>query len=406
MLNFTIFKSYFLSYCNHIISCNTSTIKKGILSMSIFNSSPSQAMEDASKDAVGLVSMIYDITQQSGDYAPSLTQYTKKTSVVSNAYIDDKLVNEPIMVDLMSMINQTYIGYVLAALSLNNLITAVPRVRKSIAAISTESFDEAAELVSKAFNTLEVSNEATVVDVDSKVSHLTSSKVIEFDFVRGIYNTSGSKDSSQLDQDKDNAGKTEIQSIKVPIHVSIVPHSIDKTVVDAFLANNFTVSMSKRWKQYKAGEIRLFRDFILANDLVKKFQKGLAKDKSGILSSIAKRANKGKFSWLKGISTQQYKNNAASSIFVVEKQSFNEALNSAGISFNSFKDRQNYFNKSFSMMVVVVDNLYENVDIYYNGLESYTSVPFSLVKKKGGGSGELNLKDLMDAVSSSKAPRF
>ncbi len=210
-------------------------------------------------------------------------------------------------------------------------------------------------------------------------------KVIEFDFIVG----------------KDDKNKP--ITVTAPIHVSLIPSSVTDNVATAFLELNFTPTMSRRWKQVKAGEISLFRDFLLSGDLVKKYAKAIKEDKSNALAEMVSTKNKNRGRHIMSM-LGKTNNNVASSVLIFDRRTFDRASIEAGLDFKTYNDRQKFFDTALAMMVVVVDPLYDNVDIYFNGLEQGMSMPSSMVEKAGGSSG-VDMKEFM-ATLAKGAPKF
>ena len=340
-------------------------------------------------EAVQMASMLNDVFNNSPENSDSLTGYSKTTAVVSRTYIEESIRDEDIMQPLMQTINQIYLGYVLTALQLNNVIDNYSVVRNAIRRVATESFVDMESFIADNFGEeTDVSMEAEVLDMDKKVSHLAAGKVIEFDFIVST----------------DDKGKP--VTVKVPIHVSLVPNAITPSVAQAFLERNFTPSASVRLKKWKAGEISFFRDLIMSRDLTDKYVKAIREDKTNVLKDMVGHNNKGKRKNILA-SLDKPKNNIASSILVIDKRTLDTASHESNFDFKNYKDRQRFFDDSLSIMCVVVDSLYDNIDIYYNSLQQHSSFSFRDMEKSGAGStGGIDMKMLMNTLSKGQAPRF
>lgn len=345
-------------------------------------------MSTTGENVAKFAEMLGDILSSDPSSASSLTKYSKTTSVVSRVYIEEDVVQEDIMVPLMSVLNQIYISYVMTALQLHNVISNYSVIREAIQRVSTESFVDVIDLIEEQFGEEDPALEAIKnIEIDKNVAHLASGRVIEFDFIVGL---------------DDNRKPI---TVSVPIHITLVPNQITANVAQAFLEQNFTPTMGRRWKQVKAGEISLFRDFILSADLVAKFKKALKEDETNVLKDMISSKNIARRKQMMNAASGKVGNNIASSILVFNKRSFDKAAHEAGLDFNTFKDRQKFFEAALAMLVVVVDPMYESVDIYYNGLQQYSTLTNRMIESSGSKSNGVDMKELMASIAKG-APKF
>lgn len=61
-------------------------------------------------------------------------------------------------------------------------------------------------------------------------------------------------------------------------------------------------------------------------------------------------------------------NNLANSILIVSENSFKDICAQTNVNFDNKNQRDNFLKRSFMMMVVVVDTMFNKVKIYFNGL--------------------------------------
>jgi hypothetical protein len=347
-------------------------------------------------EVVSLSKMVAEVFSNYNDpaNADSLTKYSKTASVVSRVYVEDKLIDEDIMVPLMGTLNQIYISYVLTALQLNTAIGSYDVIRNALARVSTENFEDIFAEIDSHFSadsevSLSVSTEAAnIIEIEKKVAHLASGKVIEFDFIVS---------------EKDGKPVT----VTVPIHVSLMPNTVTSAVADAFLTLNFAQSTGRRWKKVKAGEISLFRDFLLSRDLVAKYAKAMREDDTNALKTMMDANNKARGKKFKKVANGGVgSNNIASSILVFEKRTFDRAANEGGFDFTNPKDRQTFFNASLSMLIVVVDTMYDSIDIYYNGMDQFSTFTYRMIEKSGSAKDSIDMKTVMATLAKGSAPKF
>lgn len=342
------------------------------------------------EDIVKMSTMIYDLFAGMSQASMSLTRYSKTTSVVGRVYIEDSVASEDIATPLMGTLTQIYIGYVMSALQLNNVIGHYEIVRNAVARVTTESYiDIANSIEERGFdNSISVDMEGTrVIELDKAVQDLASGSLIEFDMVVST----------------DDNGRP--VTVTVPIHISLIPTAITSQVATDFMDLNFTPSLSQRWKMWKAGEISLFKDLIGGRDYVDKYVDAVKSDNTNVLRDMISTKNKGIMTFIKSIFAKNPNNNAASSVLIFDAKTFENASKENQMDFSRFDDRQRFFGQSMAMMIVVVDTLYETIDIYYNGLTQYTSTNYRMIEKAGKNNKGVDIKEFMDAVAKGQ-PKF
>lgn len=339
----------------------------------------------------GLIDDIRDLRNKA---TTSLTEYSKVTQVTNRAYIQESLANEEIMIPLMSTLHQMDISFVLCAIGLNEITTSGKTVREVMQTVSTEAFRSAYDIVEMDFgkNTLDkhvIGLEAQVIDPEPQGSRFAAGKLVEIDLVLG---------------DSGNGMKT----MKAHILVQILPTVIPESTINGFLSLNFTPTMSQRWTQMRAGEIKFMKDLVFSADLIKNHKRALQGDRSGVLNEMLKRQSSGfrdtLLSWT-GLTPENH--NTANTILIADTNTFDLAAHDAGVKFDRFSDRQRFFGKSFAMMVVCVNPDYKRVKMYLNGIDAVGEYSFDMINKLGRNAKDsLDIKDIMSMFAQGSMPRI
>ena len=354
-------------------------------------STESKTGDAVASSLVNLFDTIMDATS-----GRSLTSVTKKTLVSSTVYVDTTLVDEDVTLQVLKTLNTLFISYVLTALSLYNLVDGYKEISDTIGRVATEvlrayrkreatDIKDIVEVATEAAKGKSSTNKIGGGDfkiVDAVNKNLAIGKLIMFTF--------------KLDRD----GSPVL--ITVPIMIQLLPTNMEPDVINAIISLNFTDGLVKRFYKVRTGEIRFFRDFILGLDLAKKHADALKADYDNTLSKFYSNKLTKRFKYIKGILTGKHHNNVASSMFVIDKEVFDQATKDASLNFDNYKDRQEFFNVSYAMIIVVVDRMSEIVDIYYNGLKSTTEVTFRSLSSKG----EVTITDMMQAIAKGTAPKL
>lgn len=320
----------------------------------------------------------------------SVTNFIKNMIVTSRVYIQRKIADDPSIDDNLACITNQYLGFILAALGLNQVVSGNRTVRDLLNVVATERFKTIEEIACEAFNATmadkkDASPTAKLGDNNKELS-FASGKIIEF----GI-NIDGN-----------------IKNVSIPVHM--VPKIIPDEVAEQFVALNFEQSTRIRFLQVLAGEKSFIRDLVFNMDLIKKKTDALKKDSDNVLYDMLKHTdNVALRSILENISLLKSQNdksqNLANTVLVFNKQSFMTYAHDAGLNWKNAASRESFFKKSASFMVVLIDPIYAKSEYYWSGLDyvgEYSAKQLKAAKNKDS----YDLKDIMAAFTQGVGPKF
>ena len=369
---------------------------------------------------------------------PSLTSFTKQANIMSRLYIEDTILRDDICVPLVGTLNQLYVSYILAALNLDTRCINGRTVREQFELVATENYNIIDEILHNFGKSGCVySNEETVVKLEPDTQRLPVGRVIELSMT-GIQvlnstrvdvtnNSRFEKEPTGKSQGNDkkkgtdkNHTATTVQTenayqFKAYLYVQLVPYVLTSNVVEGYVSANFDPPISKRWTKYKAGEISFWRDFIFARDMIKKQAKALKQDKDGVILDMLNHQRNALFRWWEGALnlitggdiSRSNSHNLANTILITSKATFDKACRENSINFSNGTQRQKFFNKTWSMIICVVDPLYNTVDMYFNGVDMKGTYNFAMINKVGAkGQDNFDLKEVMSAFSQGLTPKF
>lgn len=362
----------------------------------------------------------------------SLSQYTKDTQVFAHAYIDYNLVGDDICVPLLGTLNQMYVSFVITALNLDTFCASGRTVSDMIRKISSHE-----QLISN----IDVVGVKGNVNVDSVIGSFANGRVVpkseEQDVLRGVQMIEcPSMEAGPIDLERESqrlitgrlieldinspvvtedntlgsygSQRKQFTTFKLYIYVQIIPNVIPAEVCKGFLTANFVPTLAHRWKQVKAHEIKFWKDFVFASDLIKRQSDALKSDKTGILLNMIKNKNGKLISQIWDMFTKgDPSRNLANSFLIMSRDNFRQACAESNIDFTDYRQRQKFFLMTYCMMVVVVDSMSGSVDIYINGFKLVGNYTYDMINKVGSkGKDNFNLKEIMTAMSGGSMPRF
>lgn len=357
----------------------------------------------------GLVNAIQNIEDST---SMSLFQYTRRSIVNSRVYIDNTLANEEILTPVMQNIMNLYIGLIMTAMNMNQYVQGTKKVRDSMSVVATEDWSpvDTGALMRSYF--LRGNNSDGVLDTlnpfrdksdDEKESAgYSDAKTNNKDMAAGMDVPLPSGRIIQIEFNNGDRGTT----FTVNILLNLQPNFVPNDVIKQFVAINFKPSLHQRWIQASAGEIKFISDFLLGNDLRKQRFKALKRDKTGSLQQmIDRKENSLSNFWLKLAQVTPERQNIANTILIYEKRTFDRACSDSGVNFKTYSSRQKFFNATMSMMVVIIDTMYNKVTMYYHGITDPSVFTFEQLKKNAK-TEATDILAMMKNYAQGMAPRF
>jgi len=343
----------------------------------------------------------------------SLFQYTRRTIINSRVFIDDTLRGEDILNPLMMNLMNLYAGLILTAINVDRQVTSTKTVRDSLSVVATEDYkvEFANDLMSKYFEGCSIRSTMADPVTTPADPNAAAGDADDDGSNNGKNNGSGGKKKNEetpADHDPQRNTETEYRTkefmndvpipsgrivqvtfdhkdygkFNVNLLIQLSPIYVPTDVSQQFIAIHFKPSISQRWLQMTAGEISFFTDFLLGNDLRRKRLDALRKDRTGILSEmIDRKENAISNMWMKLAQITPNRQNIANTILIYDDKNFAKACSSNGINFKNYANRQKFFNSTMSMIVVVVNPMYNRVDMYFNGMQHSSTFTFDQLKK-------------------------
>ena len=386
--------------------------------------------KDNSISLDGLINAI-----QSANSPTSLTEFAKQSMINSRVYIEKNLATDEILTPLMQNIMSLYCGLVFTAVNLNQNICGSKTVRDISSTVSSaeafdarqksNTFDSAMSLMKDYFvgsnkdnllnrpyasmkrNSDNDANRTQIISDNRQIDNRNYSTKIDL------------KANSVIDPEPKSVSLPSGRILNIPmltdgkssfnlqLLIQLFPFFIETDVAQEFINLNFTPSFWRRFTQFQAGEISFFKDFIFSCDLREKRMKALIKDKTGGLADmINKQKNAVASHWMNFLRKPgTEKINIASTILILNKNSVDKALNKNGIDLKSSSNRKKFFENSYCMMLVVVDQMYNEVEIYYNGIEAVSTFKYEQIKRESK-KDSTDLVSIMKSYAQGLAPKF
>ena len=196
-----------------------------------------------------------------------------------------------------------------------------------------------------------------------------------------------------------NNGQEAVIPISFRLMVNTLPPA---SCVQLLSQGSVDLSFSERWFKCRAGRISFIKDLVFCQDLIREQKRTLMTDKDGVYSEIAKRAKNSK---LASFFSKNPSLAEASNIVVISEETAMQLRVKHNLNLDNFKDRQKIFDKTYAMILVVIDRNYERVNMYHYGISASTSVGLRDIKVANKGSGP-NIMEVLAAFKGGNAPVF
>ena len=196
-----------------------------------------------------------------------------------------------------------------------------------------------------------------------------------------------------------NNGQEAVIPISFRLMVNTLPTA---SCVQLLSQGSVDLSFSERWFKWRAGRISFIKDLVFCQDLIREQKRTLMTDKDGVYSEIAKRAKNSK---LASFFSKNPSLAEASNIVVISEETAMQLRVKHNLNLDNFKDRQKIFDKTYAMILVVIDRNYERVNMYHYGISASTSVGLRDIKVANKGSGP-NIMEVLAAFKGGNAPVF
>lgn len=388
----------------------------------------------------------------------SLVRFTRATRVEPIALVDQRLVHLPYMGDVMQTMSSIFIGYYLQAVS---LAVNVGRINVIRLLDSLNPHRDVAD-ASAAFLTDSLAGKAPkFLSTESYMFGLPSLESLETDLERDLFaeaaarkkqqdeknmkdtlqNIAGSKvgkfvqSQGQGDVGKDVnpneirggvSNKSDLQKLVTEATNLSVGKLIEVTIEDGDKKATFPIMVrvistivngptlvhilsdqsrwyataKERFHMWRAGQLEFVRDLVLCQDLIDEHRRALLNDKSGAYKEILeRRAGNAVASAMTGTPSVA----TASNIVVLSKQSAKEIEQATGGRFTDVKFRNRLFDRSYVMLMAVIDPEWEQITIYHRGIALPTEMMLKELKATNKGTGP-DISEILKAYQLGQSP--
>lgn len=327
----------------------------------------------------------------------SLVEYTRSTRVEPTVLLDMRAAQLPYIEDVLNNGLNIFAGYYLQAVSLAVNVGSV-NVVKLLDKLNPnrDPLDSLANRRSGLF-----SSESFKHGLPFPGQSLSQEAVSRTDFTQGIKEVNESANLSVgklIDvniTDGDNKAS-------IPVAIRLRVNTIRPDVMTHTLSlDSKDTSVKERWHQWRSGQIEFFKDLVMAQDLIDQHKKNAIKDESGFYRA---RANQKRNSALSMLFSGNISVAAASSIFVMTKDTAKELESKLRGKLSDFKTREKLFQETYAMMIFIVDTDWEQLTIYHRSISVPTEASIREIQRSNKSKNGPDITEILNAFRQSKSP--
>jgi len=197
----------------------------------------------------------------------------------------------------------------------------------------------------------------------------------------------------------------------IPVLIRLLTTETDPSLLVHILSDGAKVknaTAKERWFGYKLGDLKFWKDLVFATDLVDEHRKALLKDDNGVYAEVLRRRRTNKsatgVAFLADGGDYKPSVGTASNLVITTRQTIKDLEKDLGGKFDRPEIRAKVFERSYLMIVAVIDPDYDHVTFYYRGIALPTELTVRDLKKVGKDGNDV--MELLRLLSAGTAPKF
>lgn len=331
----------------------------------------------------------------------SLADITKPLRVEPITIIDQTIADQPYILDLLKLSVSLYAGYYLQAV---NMVFGVGKIdtlkvfdslnpeRSGASALGFENFRSAVYSTSTYANGLPALEAFAQPVREGLIAEYSEEKY------QAALEAFGDKDEDKSDQKGDkspvhgmSAGdsqkiyeaenlavgklinvdvKSGNEKAKLPVLIKLIPAIVPSDTITHIFTAGGRDTWAHRLFLVKSQQIKFWRDFVMGQDMIDAHMKALMSDKSGVYKSILDRRRN---NVAHAIQSGRLSLADASNIAIISTSTMKKSANALYAKIDDANVRKKFFDNSYLLMMMAVDERWNRVTIYHRGVDLATS---------------------------------
>lgn len=334
-----------------------------------------------------------------------LITFTKVTRMEPLVLVDERLKFDPSTPEILQVLTSLIAGYYTQAFAMLgqvdgiDVIGTLDKLNPSRTGIGLNSFDSEESGYHKFPNQSNISLYSigvealdTVVSSENKPVKILTDKNVVADITSPTNLAIGKMIKVSLSSNGN--------VVEIPITIRVKPVTTTTDAVTAILGIGTTKNtVAERWNRFKAGELT-FTNLATGDDVIRQHKKILIQDTSGFYAEIVRRA---RGNAKKGLVTGNLSLATDSNCILISADTALDVARELGGSLDNFKIREAMFEKVYSNMLIIVDQMKGMVSFYYRGENLPNRLSLQDIKLYNKGSGP-DIMSIFTAFAENKIP--
>lgn len=362
----------------------------------------------------------------------SLVRFTQTTRVEPIVMVDASIRQLDYLPDVLQSLLSLFAAYYLQAAALQVNVGKI-NVGKFLNPLNPErpfleslnpalaSFREAPKPVRAALEATPVQRELSVLE-EAGMRVAEKSKLPVDKNGNAKYEYKGAKDASRDISEAANLSIGRMYNVEIsddgakatiPVLIRLLVSLVQPDLLTHILSDGARVANSsakERWYAYKSGDLKFWRDLVFTQDLIDEHKKALLEDKDGVYANILARRRGNANATLARLAASRGSNFSptiatASNLLILDASTLKTLEAELGGKFSNPAVRAKVFERTFLMIVVVINQAYDHVTFYHRGIAEPSELTVREIKSANKNKTQ-DISEIMKAYVMGQAPAF
>lgn len=160
------------------------------------------------------------------------------------------------------------------------------------------------------------------------------------------------------------------EKAKLPVMIKIIPAIVPSDTITHIFTAGGRDTWAHRLFLVKSGQIKFWRDFVMGQDMIDAHMTALMTDKSGVYKTILDRRRN---NVAQAIQSGRLSLADASNIAIISATTMKKSTNALYAKIDDVNVRKKFFDNSYLLLMMVVDERWNRVTIYHRGVDLASS---------------------------------
>jgi hypothetical protein len=160
------------------------------------------------------------------------------------------------------------------------------------------------------------------------------------------------------------------EEAKLPVTIKLIPAVVPSDTITHIFTAGGRDTWAHRLFLVKSGQIKFWRDFVMGQDMIDAHMKALMSDRTGVYKTILDRRRN---NVAQAIASGRLSLADASNIAIISSTTMKQSANTLYAKMDDINVRKKFFDNSYLLMMMTVDERWGRVTIYHRGVDMASS---------------------------------